>query len=77
MGAPEARMHFSRLLEQTARGEEILITRYGRPVARLAPLRDVSRDRRRRAIQRLMEFGAGQMLGDLTVRELREKGRRA
>jgi prevent-host-death family protein len=64
------------LLDRVAAGEEILITRYGRPVASLAPLRDASRERRRQAIQRLREFGAGQTLGDLTIGELRAHGRR-
>ena len=34
----EAKTHFSRLLERVARGEEIIIAKAGRPIARLAPL---------------------------------------
>ena len=34
-----AKTHLSRLVERAARGEEILIARAGRPVARLGPLR--------------------------------------
>lgn len=37
VGAFEAKTHFSQLLERVERGEEILITRRGRPVARLVP----------------------------------------
>lgn len=33
-----AKTHLSRLVDQAARGEEIVIARAGRPVARLAPL---------------------------------------
>ena len=33
----EAKTHLSRLLEAVRRGEEITITRYGVPVARLVP----------------------------------------
>jgi len=33
----EAKTHLSRLLERVARGEEIVIARSGRPVARLVP----------------------------------------
>jgi prevent-host-death family protein len=33
-----AKTHFSRLVERAARGEEIIIARAGRPVARLGPL---------------------------------------
>ncbi|KAF0099612.1 MAG: prevent-host-death family protein [bacterium] len=34
----EAKTHFSRLVDQVASGEEILIARAGKPVARLVPL---------------------------------------
>jgi prevent-host-death family protein len=73
--ASDARARFSSLLDRAARGEEFVITRFGRPVARLTQLRDVSRERRRQAIERLKTFSKGQTLGDLTVRELRDKGR--
>ena len=43
----EAKTHLSRLLEAVAAGEEIVIAKAGRPIARLAPLEapkpDVSR----------------------------------
>ena len=35
----EAKTHLSRLLERVAAGEEIIIARAGKPVARLAPLK--------------------------------------
>ena len=35
----EAKTHLSRLLERVAAGEEIVIARAGKPVARLAPLK--------------------------------------
>jgi prevent-host-death family protein len=35
----DAKTHFSRLVERVEAGEEILIARAGRPVARLVPLR--------------------------------------
>ena len=37
VGAFEAKTHFSALLERVERGEEIVITRRGKPVARLTP----------------------------------------
>ena len=41
-----AKTHFSRLVERAARGEEIVIARAGRPVARLMPLAALGRRRR-------------------------------
>ena len=35
-----AKAQFSRLVEAAAAGEEIIITKYGKPLARLAPLVD-------------------------------------
>jgi prevent-host-death family protein len=42
----EAKTHFSRLVERAAKGEEIVIARAGRPVARLMPLASPTRPRR-------------------------------
>jgi prevent-host-death family protein len=43
----EAKTHLSRLVELARAGEEIILTRAGKPVARLVPL---SRPRRRRKL---------------------------
>lgn len=42
----EAKTHLSRLLEAVEAGEEVLIARAGRPVARLGPLAAVAQPRR-------------------------------
>jgi prevent-host-death family protein len=42
-----AKTHLSRLVDAAAAGEEILIARAGRPVARLVPLQDSSTQPRR------------------------------
>ncbi len=41
----EAKTHFSRLLGRVERGEEIVIARAGRPVARLLPMRSPNKER--------------------------------
>jgi prevent-host-death family protein len=41
----EAKTHLSRLLERVGRGEEIVIARAGKPVARLVPIEPVPRRR--------------------------------
>lgn len=40
VGVHEAKTHLSRLLDDVARGDEIVITRRGREVARLVAARD-------------------------------------
>jgi prevent-host-death family protein len=42
----EAKTHLSRLVDRAANGEEIVIARAGRPVARLAPLAEERTPRR-------------------------------
>ena len=42
----EAKTHLSRLLERVVAGEEIVIARAGKPVARLAPLKAEGQPRR-------------------------------
>jgi prevent-host-death family protein len=42
-----AKTHFSRLVDRAAAGEEITIAKAGRPVARLVPLNEAVRAKRR------------------------------
>jgi prevent-host-death family protein len=41
----EAKTHFSRLLEKVELGEEVIIARAGKPIARLVPLESASKTR--------------------------------
>lgn len=76
VGAFEAKTQFSALLERVSRGEEIVITRHGRPVARLIPAVVGDRARVDQAIARLRALRAGSQLGELSWKELRDQGRR-
>lgn len=42
----EAKTHFSQLLERVRRGEEIIVAKAGKPVARLVPVAPEVNDRR-------------------------------
>ncbi len=56
VSAREANQSFSRLLGEAARGEEVIITKRGKPVARLVPMeKGGSDEERQRAIERLMK----------------------
>jgi prevent-host-death family protein len=55
-GAFEAKNKLGHLLDLVERGEEVVITRHGREVARLVPARPVrTRDQARAAIRRIRE----------------------
>lgn len=56
IGAFEAKNTFGTLLDRVERGEEIVITRHGKPVARLVPnAGGVDRSQARAAFERLRE----------------------
>ena len=77
VGAYEAKTHLPQLLDRVASGEEIQITRNGRPVARLVPEPAEETTDIRSVIAQIREFRKGRKLGDdLTIRELIEEGRR-
>ena len=77
VGACEAKTHFSALLERVVQGEEIVITRHGRAVARLVPaVGDVDAARIDGAIDTLKRLRQGTTLGGLAWRALRDEGRR-
>ena len=71
----EAKIHLSALLERVRRGEEIVITRHGKAVARLVPVGAVSRDRVKDTAARLKVFRRGRRLGDFSAKTLVEEGR--
>ena len=75
VGAFEAKTHLSSLLERVERGEEVVITRHGKAVARLVPAARVDRERVAAAIAKLKELAKGQTLGGLCWKELRDEGR--
>ncbi len=76
VGSYEARIHWGALLDRVAKGEEITITRYGVPVARLVPARPAVQRDVREAIEELKAFRKGRTLAPYTIRELIEEGRR-
>jgi prevent-host-death family protein len=53
--ASEARARFGELLDRVSRGEEIVITRHDKPVARIVPEGRDSLEAVRRAIQSMRE----------------------
>jgi len=76
VGAFEAKTHLAALLDAFNAGEQITITRHGRPVARLVPPAAEASASVIDTINRLRQFRQGQTLGGLTIAELRDQGRR-
>ena len=54
--ASEAKTHFLRILDEVERGESVIITRHGKPVARISPQAEVDRERVQRAVESIREI---------------------
>lgn len=81
VGAYAAKTRLSELLDRVERGEQIVITRHGRPIARLVPEAEAERTAARAAVQHLVALGnrlagRGVNLSDAEIKSLREGGRR-
>lgn len=71
----EAKTHFSKILAQVVRGEEILITRHGHVVAKISPVSSEGAFSKAEAVERLKSFSKKYTLG-LDWKALRDEGRR-
>lgn len=78
IGIFEAKNRLSELIDRAARGEEIVITRRGEPVARLLPPQTPDAARSARALaERIRRSRANAPLGEgVSIRELIDEGRR-
>ncbi len=76
IGAFEAKNRLSELLQAVENGEEVTITRHGRPVARLVPADQSDRAKVREAIEWLKKTRKERSLGGLNIKDLINEGRR-
>jgi len=76
IGTFEAKTHLSALLDEVARGVEIVITRRGVAVARLVPAHTPRRSAAGDPIARAKAFAKQQTLGRVSWKTLRDEGRR-
>jgi prevent-host-death family protein len=82
IGAFEGKNKFGSLLDRAEAGEEIVITRHGKPVARLSPISRISeadRERARAALERMNELRKEMKLGPFVWEEwkaYRDEGKR-
>lgn len=75
VGVYEAKSKLSQLVDQAARGEAVVITKHGRPVAKLVPV-GVPRPDVAETIEAIREFRKGRRLDGLNIKELINEGRK-
>ena len=73
IGAFDAKTHLAELLERASAGEDIVITKRGRPVARLTGLGSSDAED---AFAELARLRKRTRLGGLSAKVLRDEGRR-
>ena len=76
VGTFEAKTHLSALLDEVARGVEVVITRRGIAIARLVPANAPRRSAGSDPIARAKAFAKHQTLGRVSWQKLRDEGRR-
>lgn len=78
IGLFEAKNRLSELVGEAEKGEEIVITRRGKPAARLVALRNDDDKKRQalEAVERIRELRKGLTLGGLDIKELINEGRK-
>ncbi len=77
VGVFEAKNHLTALLDEVEEGHEILITRRGKPIARLVPAEaGFDRARARHTADNLLQASKGLTLGGLSIKDLVGEGRR-
>ena len=76
IGAFEAKNRLSELLDAVENGEEIMITKHGRPVAKLVPVEKFDRARAREAAEWLIRTRKQRSLGGLSIVDMIKEGRK-
>jgi prevent-host-death family protein len=76
IGAFEAKNRLSELLDAAENGKEIMITKHGRPVAKLVPADSIDRAKVREAIEWLKRTRKQRSLGGLSITDMIKEGRK-
>ena len=77
IGAFEAKTHFSQILEKAEKGEDFIVTKRGKPVAKIIPFEQEKKMTFTEAVEQLKEFRKlyrGEP-GSFNIREAIEEGR--
>ena len=75
IGSFEAKTHWSSLLDKVGNGHEFIITKHGKPIARLIPESLIEDRRTLEAAEALKTMRKGIMLDGLDWKSLRDEGR--
>ena len=75
VGAYEAKTHLPKILNKVDNGEEYIITRNGKPVAKLVPISKRDKKLIEEAIEGLNRISKEHTLDGLSIKEMIDEGR--
>lgn len=77
VGSYEAKTHLPRLLDDVARGDTVVITKHGKPVAKLVPFTESGKKDKRAVVEAMEDYQrTAPPLEGMSVKELVAEGRR-
>ena len=76
IGSYEAKTQLPRLISRVAKGERIVITKHGQPVAMLVPFSDHEVTDIKSVIEEIKQFRKKHKLRGLSIKQMIEEGRR-
>jgi len=76
IGAYALKSHLSEILDAVEHGQTVVVTRHGKPIARISPDAAEQREQANRALKLLLEFPRKPLPKGVTIRSLIEEGRR-
>jgi prevent-host-death family protein len=74
IGAYEAKTHLPALLERVRRGERIIITKHGQPVAELRPVEEHDSERARKTVAEMRKRRRALAARGVRLRKVLEEG---
>jgi prevent-host-death family protein len=76
IGTYELKTHLSEILNAVEHGQTVIVTRHGKPIARIVPNEAAEQEQAHRAVKSLVKFPRTRLPKGVTVRSLIEEGRR-
>jgi len=76
IGSYELKTHLSEILDEVEHGQSVIVTRHGKPIAKIVPDAAAAQDRTKLAVQSLLAFPRTRLPTGMTIRSLIEDGRR-
>ncbi|MGD0390843.1 MAG: type II toxin-antitoxin system prevent-host-death family antitoxin [Tepidisphaeraceae bacterium] len=76
IGAYELKTHLAEVLDSVEHGQTVVVTRHGKPIARISPDAVDQREQVNQAVKSLLDFPRTPLPKGVTIRKLIEEGRR-